>query len=291
MRPTRWCARVAPSGSASPASRGWSPSRTPRATAMRSACPLPQGLPEALLEPAAAGPARSRLALRPHARPVHHRRPGRALRAGPIDAPTSRSGRCTPRDACSRASSARAASTRSGARARSSRPSGGARSPSSGTRSSPSSCRCWAASLTQWQGVTRPRRGLDALLDVVETLQGLPLAASILEREILPARLERYQPSDLDALISAGEVVWTGVEPLGERDGRIALFLTDHVASLWRGVIQPPALDDLSAARTSHPRRPGHSGVRSSSARCTTRPAVASRRRPWTRSGRWSGGG
>ena len=100
--------------------------------------------------------------------------------------------------------------------------------------------------LTQWQGVTRPRRGLDALLDVVETLQGLPLAASILEREILPARLERYQPSDLDALISAGEVVWAGVEPLGERDGRIALFLTDHVGSLWRGVLQPPSLDDLS---------------------------------------------
>ena len=100
--------------------------------------------------------------------------------------------------------------------------------------------------LTQWQGVTRPRRGLDALLDVVETLQGLPLAASILEREILPARLQRYQPSDLDALISAGEVVWTGVEPLGERDGRVALFLTDHVASLWRGVIQPPSLEDLS---------------------------------------------
>ena len=100
--------------------------------------------------------------------------------------------------------------------------------------------------LTQWQGVTRPRRGLDALLDVVETLQGLPLAASILEREILPARLERYQPSDLDALISAGEVVWAGVEPLGERDGRIALFLTDHVGSLWRGVLQPPSLEDLS---------------------------------------------
>jgi len=73
-----------------------------------------------------------------------------------------------------------------------------------------------------------------------------PGRAVSLEREILPARLERYQPSDLDALISAGEVVWAGVEPLGERDGRIALFLTDHVGSLWRGVLQPPSLDDLS---------------------------------------------
>ena len=100
--------------------------------------------------------------------------------------------------------------------------------------------------LTQWQGVTRPRRGLDALLDVVETLQGLPLAASILEREILPARLERYQPSDLDALISAGEVVWCGVEPLGERDGRVALFLTDHLPTLWRGLVVPVSASDLS---------------------------------------------
>ncbi len=100
--------------------------------------------------------------------------------------------------------------------------------------------------LAQWQGVTHRRRGLDALLDIVESLQGLPLAASILEREILPARLQRYQPSDLDALIAAGEVVWTGVEPLGERDGRVALFLADHMGALWRGAIQPPDRTDLS---------------------------------------------
>ena len=100
--------------------------------------------------------------------------------------------------------------------------------------------------LTQWQGIARPRRGLDALLDVVETLQGVPLAASILEREVLPARLERYQPADLDALISAGEVVWCGVEPLGERDGRVALFLTDHLATLWRGLVTPVPHEALS---------------------------------------------
>ena len=39
------------------------------------------------------------------------------------------------------------------------------------------------------------------------------------------------QPGDLDALLAAGEVVWAGVEPLGERDGRIALFLTDTLAA------------------------------------------------------------
>ena len=38
----------------------------------------------------------------------------------------------------------------------------------------------------------------------------------------------------LDTLMAAGEVVWVGVEPLGERDGRIALYLTDHLMRLRR---------------------------------------------------------
>ena len=31
---------------------------------------------------------------------------------------------------------------------------------------------------THWQGVLQPRRGLDALLDTIENLQGAPLPAS-----------------------------------------------------------------------------------------------------------------
>ena len=74
--------------------------------------------------------------------------------------------------------------------------------------------------------------GADALLDVVEQLQGASLPASILETEILPARIEQYDPADLDAVLAAGEVVWVGVESLGERDGRVALYLADHVDRL-----------------------------------------------------------
>jgi ATP-dependent Lhr-like helicase len=87
--------------------------------------------------------------------------------------------------------------------------------------------------VTTWQGVTRPRAGLDALLDTIEILQGAPLPASILEREILSARIAGYNPADLDALTAAGEIVWCGIEPLGERDGRIALYLTDQLRRLW----------------------------------------------------------
>ena len=93
--------------------------------------------------------------------------------------------------------------------------------------------RTLARLLTRWQGVVQPRRGLDALLDVIENLQGAPLPASIVETEILPARLVGYKPADLDTLIAAGEVVWVGFEPIGERDGRIGLYLAEKLPVLW----------------------------------------------------------
>ena len=101
--------------------------------------------------------------------------------------------------------------------------------------------------LSSWQGVIRKRAGLDALLDAVENLQGAPMAASIFESEILAARVDRYNPADLDALTAAGEVVWCGVEPLGDRDGRLALYLSDHIGRLRR----PVALTDLSPKETA----------------------------------------
>ena len=93
--------------------------------------------------------------------------------------------------------------------------------------------RVLARLFTRWQGVVQPRRGLDALLDVIETLQGAPLPASILETEILPARVLGYRTADLDTLIGAGEVVWVGLEPLGERDGRVGLYLAEKLPVLW----------------------------------------------------------
>jgi ATP-dependent helicase Lhr and Lhr-like helicase len=93
--------------------------------------------------------------------------------------------------------------------------------------------RVLARLLTRWQGVVQPRRGLDALLDVIENLQGAPLPASILESEILAARVANYRPADLDTLIAAGEVTWLGFDPIGERDGRIGLYLAEKLEILW----------------------------------------------------------
>ena len=47
-----------------------------------------------------------------------------------------------------------------------------------------------------------------------------------------PRALPDYAPAGLDTLIAAGEVAWAGVEPIGERDGRIALFLADKLPLL-----------------------------------------------------------
>ena len=93
--------------------------------------------------------------------------------------------------------------------------------------------RTLARLFTRWQGVVQRRRGLDALLDVIENLQGAPLPASLLETEILPARIVDYKAADLDTLVAAGEVVWVGLEPLGERDGRVGLYLAEKLPLLW----------------------------------------------------------
>src|SRR5574342_360318 len=82
----------------------------------------------------------------------------------------------------------------------------------------------------------RQRTAAQASLDAIEQLQGAPIPASVLEREVLPARVADYQPAMLDTLMAAGEIIWVGVEPIGERDGRIALYLTDHLPRL-----RPPA--------------------------------------------------
>ncbi len=97
--------------------------------------------------------------------------------------------------------------------------------------------------LVSWHGVGSGRRGLEAVLDAIEQLQGAAVPASVLEREVLPARADDYAPAMLDTLMSAGEVIWVGVEPLGERDGRIALYLTDQMTRLRPPFAAKPELD------------------------------------------------
>jgi ATP-dependent Lhr-like helicase len=107
----------------------------------------------------------------------------------------------------------------------------------------------FARFLMSWHGIATGRRGPEALLDAVEQLQGVPVPASVLESEILPARVVDYEPAQLDTLMAAGEVVWVGVEPLGDRDGRIALYLTDQVHRLRLGLTPSDAAGAAGESR------------------------------------------
>jgi len=93
--------------------------------------------------------------------------------------------------------------------------------------------------LADWQGVAtvaglgdepaagrpilRGQAALERLAEVIDQLAGLPIPASVLERDVLPARLPGYQPRLLDELGAMGEVAWVGTGSLGRDDGRVAL--------------------------------------------------------------------
>ena len=89
-----------------------------------------------------------------------------------------------------------------------------------------------AAFLPRWHGIGTDRRGVDALVDVIAQLQGAPLVASTLDRDILRVRLPQHQPGDLDALCTSGDVVWVGAGSIGTRDGRVRLAFRDQAALL-----------------------------------------------------------
>jgi ATP-dependent Lhr-like helicase len=84
----------------------------------------------------------------------------------------------------------------------------------------------YARFLLDWHGLALPRRGVDALFRAIEQLEGAPIPAEVLEREILPSRIDQYRAGDLDQLCATGEVVWRGVEPLAPGAGRIAVYLS-----------------------------------------------------------------
>ncbi|MFE9100302.1 Lhr family helicase [Actinomadura geliboluensis] len=83
--------------------------------------------------------------------------------------------------------------------------------------------------LPVWHGIAGGSRlrGIDALVQAVEQLQGAAVPASALESLVLPSRVAGYTPAMLDELTSAGEVVWAGQGGLPGGDGWVALYLAD----------------------------------------------------------------
>ncbi|MFA1550009.1 ATP-dependent helicase [Actinomadura chokoriensis] len=83
--------------------------------------------------------------------------------------------------------------------------------------------------LPVWHGISGGSRlrGIDALVQAIEQLQGAAVPASALESLVLPSRVAGYTPAMLDELTSAGEVVWAGQGGLPGGDGWVALYLAD----------------------------------------------------------------
>jgi ATP-dependent Lhr-like helicase len=103
----------------------------------------------------------------------------------------------------------------------------------------PASAEALARFLPDWQGVGSGATGIDRLVEVLAQLQGVAIPASVLERDVLAARVQGYAPRMLDELAAAGEVVWVGAGPLGRDDGKVMVFLRSRAAALC-----PPASAD-----------------------------------------------
>jgi len=83
--------------------------------------------------------------------------------------------------------------------------------------------------LSAWQHVSSGRlRGVDGVLSVIDQLAGAPVPASALEPLVLAARVRDYEPSYLDELTAAGEVLWAGHGSLPGADGWVSLHLADQ---------------------------------------------------------------
>ena len=146
--------------------------------------------------------------------------------------------------------------------------------------------------LPAWQGVAaapvpgtlgadvapalRGQAALERLAEVVDQLAGVPIPASVLERDVLPARVPGYQPRLLDELGALGEVAWVGCGPLGRDDGRIALFRPGRGEVLRAALVAGQAA--AAGGRTGSATRPSGSGsagaARPSTASCSRRPAA-----------------
>ena len=82
--------------------------------------------------------------------------------------------------------------------------------------------------LFAWQHVTPSTKltGIDGVHEVIRQLDGFEIAANAWERHVLPLRIDRYDPSLLDALCFTGEVGWARLTT------GVALFPRAHT-SAW----------------------------------------------------------
>jgi ATP-dependent Lhr-like helicase len=112
--------------------------------------------------------------------------------------------------------------------------------------------------LLEWQGVTRSPKpeGVESLAAVIAQLEGYEIPAAAWEGDVLPARLNEYDPHWLDSLCLSGRALWARLQPAkspGATPVRTTpeALVTRSQCSLWNALATAPGEAQLShRART-----------------------------------------
>jgi ATP-dependent helicase Lhr and Lhr-like helicase len=93
----------------------------------------------------------------------------------------------------------------------------------------------FAGFVIDWHAITSdPPAGMGAFTETAAQLTGAVIPASVLERDVLAARVSDPGPH-LDRLLLQGDLVWIGHGALGVNDGKLALYPRSTLGALWRG--------------------------------------------------------
>ncbi|HEU4916715.1 MAG TPA: DEAD/DEAH box helicase [Acidimicrobiia bacterium] len=104
-----------------------------------------------------------------------------------------------------------------------------------------------AAFNVAWQAVREdPPASQSALIDALARLTGSVIPASVLERDVLAARVADPE-SLLERLLLDGDYVWIGHGSLGTSDGKLALYPRSSLGVLWRGPQELPEAAEAAA--------------------------------------------
>lgn len=99
--------------------------------------------------------------------------------------------------------------------------------------------------MLRWHGLDGERpEGVEALLGAMEKLEGYCAPAASWERDLLPARLSLYMPSQLDAVCAAGKLAWARLSPGRKGAGPVrqtpVAFVPREHLPLWRQLLSSP---------------------------------------------------
>jgi ATP-dependent Lhr-like helicase len=96
--------------------------------------------------------------------------------------------------------------------------------------------------VARYQGVTQPQEGVDGVVRSLEQLSCYEAPAAAWESEFLPARVQDYTSSQMDALIQEGGAGW-----LGKKNKRISFFIEPDFDLLFDDDEPDPSAGEITS--------------------------------------------